>query len=454
MATKIPTYEEIGQSQPQYTPASGAGTKQGDWTYSAGRSKWLYTPQTDYSGEAIKNSWEVYNNTQPQVSSASTSRSSEPQYSASDIFESLGLDRSNKKALYEKYGVDNALDFAEAYRDRQIDETRNEIEAGYGEVYKTLDMMKKQTPEYRAELEGGINQSALSQLENIGLGLSLNEQKAQRAKEEQQTLAKSSLRELSNDITNSMQAAGQYLGAAGAGSSSAVGQASEALTRAGQKARAGVLEGRNKAIADIEMGLTEARTVAEQAKNEVAQWKATSLSSIAQQMQQRMDQLNLTYANAKKEEKVSIANLIKDTWDQFIARAQQLDDMVTNYQMQVDQWEMQQMANAKAAADKLSGAEYGGLTQDQYQDAINTFSKLVGSGMSREAATAQINQYYGTYLTPSMFTNETEESVYKPLTSPVTGSIIGQYDPTNPLSTVKYAPGYDPNDMSTWFPQQ
>lgn len=331
-------------------------------------------------------------------------------YDASSMLRSAGLDSSQKSSLFKQYGVNNTPDLLEAIkesekqRQREYEsKVRGEIEKGYSDVFSKLDSMIGLLPTQQGELERRVGEMEKSQLANVDLERERGIASLGSAEQKQRDLAKFSLRDLEDDTRNSMTAAGRYIGTRGAGDSSAVYLASEALARQAQKGRAGVLSTRNQAIGDIQLKIADVNNLASQEKNKVQQWKSNSLLTIAQDFQSRMENLLSQKVNASKEKVNALTNLIADSWKTFKSALSNLDSKALDYAQQIDMWQTQRQAELEDYATKQSiSGGYSGPNQSAY---TNRVMSLIGQGLGIDAANkiAQGEGLSGSYLSPEMF---------------------------------------------------
>jgi hypothetical protein len=158
---------------------------------------------------------------------------------------------------------------------KKAEKQAREIGTAWNPVFESLDQQLGSIPVRQAEYQGRIAESTDAQLSDV-------EASRARSTESLETEKARGLRNLEDDIRNQMEVAGTKIGVAGAGSSSAVGQASEALARVGQKARGSLLEGVNEQLTSI-------NNLASQERSRIGQWKQDKLGEIVSFFQNKMD---------------------------------------------------------------------------------------------------------------------------------------------------------------------
>lgn len=348
MALQSTTYKAAGySSNPKYsTPAYGPGI-----TYTPANrttaSKVTTSKPKSIVGDVLGSNTKSVSNTQTIKSTPSTSSS-----------------KSSLSSLYEKQRSE-----MEEQR-KKAEKQAREIGTAWNPVFESLDQQLGSIPVRQAEYQGRIAESTDAQLSDV-------EASRARSTESLETEKARGLRNLEDDIRNQMEVAGTKIGVAGAGSSSAVGQASEALARVGQKARGSLLEGVNEQLTSI-------NNLASQERSRIGQWKQDKLGEIVSFFQNKMDELSFQKANAQKERKVAVEELIRDAQNQFVSALSGLDSEIRTYAQQVDTWEKQRQAELEDYARRTGqSAAQGSKITDS---ALAMFDELaVRTGSEDEA---------------------------------------------------------------------
>jgi len=321
-------------------------------------------------------------------SSGSSSKSSSSSSKSSESLKKSAEESARKAAEAEKERID-------AWEKAQ----RGEITSAYADVFKQLDSLLAQYPSQQNEMLGYVESmaDAQRQLAESGRERGLSELSTQ--EEKQYNLAKSSLRDLEEDIRNSLMAAGRYLGVRGSGDSSASGQASEALSKAGQKARSGVLSTRDQAIAEIGKRADEVNRIASEQLLNVEQFKASKAMEIMNFFQSKMEALEAERRNATAERGRALAQIIQNTQGQFIEAIRNLDAETRNYKRSIDMWQAQRTAEMEDYAQKIAMQKsYSGPTSTSYNQALSLFDSLVARGIPSEQARQIANEQTGIFL--------------------------------------------------------
>jgi hypothetical protein len=283
--------------------------------------------------------------------------------------------------------------------EEQVAKLRTEAQASetYDPIFAELDKQIGLIPEWRAEMEKGIEQLVGTQRAGVETERMGGVRRLEAAGEEEKGRAKSTLRDLEQDIRNQLQARAIYFGSIGAAESSAPLMASEAITKAGLKARSGVLTARNQALNQIALKIQDVNDLATTQLQKIEEWKGTKLYEIGQWAYNRLSELGTTKGQAATQQKQEIAQ-----------RLQQLDDAVTTYRQSIDAWKMQRQADLEDWAKGIQmRAQYTSTTSPAYNQARQYFDTLFSTGrldlgQARDATQAiyGIDPLGGLELTP------------------------------------------------------
>ena len=255
---------------------------------------------------------------------------------------------------------------------------RSAINQAYEPIFAELDRQIGIVPEQKGALETQVGSLATSQRTDVG------EQETQRTGELETTKGteiergKSALRDLDQNIRNALLSKSFYFGSLGAGDSSATGQASEAVTRAGLRARGGILEVRNTALTELDSKIQQVKDTSQTQLRKIDEWRSTKLFEVGQWAFDRINTLNSEKATAQGRRGEAIANLIQNTESDFIARLRQLDDAVFNYKSTVQQWQDKRAGELEDFKTKLSiSSQYTSGTASKYTIKMDQFGRVI-----------------------------------------------------------------------------
>lgn len=298
---------------------------------------------------------------------------------------------------------------------KRSEKQAREIGTAWNPVFESLDQQLGSIPVRQAEYQGRIAESTDAQLSDVEASRARSTESLEKEKAR-------GLRNLEDDIRNQMEVAGTKIGIAGAGSSSAVGQASEALARVGQKARGSLLEGVNEQLTSI-------NNLASQERSKIGQWKQDKLGEIVSFFQNKMDELSFQKANAQKERKVAVEELIRDAQNQFVSALSGLDSEIRTYAQQVDTWEKQRQAELEDYARRTgqSAAQGSKITdsalamfdelamrtgsEDEARSILAAQGIMIPDGVRANTAEDDVSSWYG-------MTQQLPESPVAPVQNP------------------------------------
>ena len=213
--------------------------------------------------------------------------------------------RADYKSWQKEHSGSTYPDYVDMLKSKETEDYErrkkeaSNISSSFRPIYTELDRQLASLPGQQGEYQQSLGELEGLQQQSIETERSKGLEHLEGSKEVQKTESKHALRNLAEDIRNSMQAAGQYIGTLGAGDSSATYMASEGLARVGQKARSGILETRQRAMQEIEMKMSDVNTLASQQLNSLKQYTTSKLFEVKQFFTEKMNQLSMQKAHAK-----------------------------------------------------------------------------------------------------------------------------------------------------------
>lgn len=275
---------------------------------------------------------------------------------------------------------------------------RAEISKAWEPIFAELDRQIGTLPGQKAGYEEQVGTLATSQKAGAEASRVQGVQTLEGAKTQEETRAKTSIRDLEQDIRNQLEAKATYFGNLGAGDSSAVGRASEAVTKSGLKAKSTILSGRDEAISTIDAKIGDVNNLATEQNRKIDEWKSTKLFEISETFNNQVNQLNMAKANASAEKQKAISDIIFGLEQQLMSKLGQLDDAVVNYKSSIATWQQQRAAELEDYGKKLAmSATYSGGSDNQYKynTAVSTFNSLVDQGLDSASAQAAVKAQMG-----------------------------------------------------------
>ena len=238
---------------------------------------------------------------------------------------------------------------------------RQSIGAGWDEYTKQLNDM----------LNVGIpgQQQAQQQIAQTAYNQGLNTLGSQKQTQEQQLAQqqKTSLRDLGDNVKNLFASGNTYLGARGAGDSSAANQYSYAIAKMGTRERANIMnqvQQRQQQIGDIY----------NQESNRLKSDLDTKTASIAQWFNDAQNQLRQQIGQAGLNKQKDIQALSQQIYSQAINAYQQLQNETKNRQSMLEQWALNNSKTVQEAVANMQSLssipQFQGLGQQLPQGSM------------------------------------------------------------------------------------
>lgn len=220
------------------------------------------------------------------------------------------------------------------------DQVRNSINSGYDNYFGYLDkIMAGLDPQRQAQeqiiannFDQGIND--LTFQKNQGL----SDLATQKRKTEEQTVK--TLKDLTGNLVNSMNAGQVYLGARGAGDSSAANQYSYALTKEGNKNRGNVLSQQQSNFNDIADRESRLNNVFMQESGRLKTEKANSIQSVAQWFAEAQNQVRQMVASGQLSKGQDLANLSNQLLQNAMNKLSAIEQQARNNEQSLKEWAM------------------------------------------------------------------------------------------------------------------
>lgn len=227
---------------------------------------------------------------------------------------------------------------------------RNEISGGWDKYINDL-----------GQLSGYIDQQGEAQRKaaesQYGSGVSnLGIQRDQGVTAAEQNQTKN-LRDLSSNLRNSFMAGNVYLGARGAGDSSAADQYSQALTKEGSRQRSDLMQQTQGVIKNVQdqynMGVNQLKSDYDSTVGNIANWFASK------QMELKQAQASGQLSKAQ-----DLQSLSKDILNQAISAMNTAKSQMAEKQSALESWAMSNSQNVQQLAGNMKSA-YSMLPQAQ-----------------------------------------------------------------------------------------
>lgn len=184
---------------------------------------------------------------------------------------------------------------------------------------------------------------------------------------------KTTLRDLSQDLINAMQAGQVYLGGIGAGASSAVGRMTGALSKAANKRSTDVFNQYNKIMSDINLKEEDVRTTVQQELSNIRQWKANKIAEVVQWVNSQKLQMQGMRADAQM---MASQNALQQAYD----RLNRIEQNTTNYSNALREWALSRSENLAQLKTNLQGVAQYQQPNVAYQPFSGRYRSTPGGG--------------------------------------------------------------------------
>lgn len=285
---------------------------------------------------------------------------------------------------------------AQRIKDAEVAREREAIAGEFDPIFQELDRQIGSLPGQKKELETQLVNLADTQKAGVAATEAKGLQELAASGETEKGNAKVSLRNLEEDVRNLLQAKQFFFGSMGAGDSSAVDMASEAVTKGALRSRGNVLAARDTGLAEIETKKQDVRDLAGEQGRKIEEWKSTKMFDLTEKFQTQTDQLNMAKANATGAKAKAINDVIRGLNQDYIKELRTLDDKVSTYKQSVATWQMERTAALEDYEKQLQiSQKYTSSAAPKYSDALSSFQKIYGTGQMsiQDARTAVSNQY-------------------------------------------------------------
>lgn len=266
---------------------------------------------------------------------------------------------------------------AEESAKREADRV-SRIQGIFSPILSELDAQIGLVPERRQAQENVFESSIATQKQGVETGKQTGLAGLAQSESEQRTMAKSQGRDLSDTARNLLKAAGFAIGARGAGSSSAVGQAGEAVGKQVLKQKGNIFETLGTNIGKIQLAKSNIESLANQKLLEIDQSRTEGLQEIAQFFGDKIDALKSQKANASAEQASAIDNAITAESQDLLSRLRSLDDTVSALKTQINEWKLNRTASLEDYQNSVATASTPELQLFTTDTGAFTFNKQTG----------------------------------------------------------------------------
>lgn len=228
-------------------------------------------------------------------------------------------------------------------RENQV---RGEINTGYDQYFSSLDdILNNGLPQQQAaqsniansQFDQGVNTLDLQKTQGTA---DLNKQSAMAEQSQAKTLG-----DIASNLRNSFMAGNVYLGARGAGDSSAANQYSYALTKMGSQQRGDVMSQFNNIQNDINDRATRLGEIYNSQVKDLGFQRDQQINSIASWFAEQQNALKQAKAQGQLSRGQDLASLSQNLLNVALQRLQTVQAEASNKQSALEQWAMNNSQN-------------------------------------------------------------------------------------------------------------
>ena len=215
---------------------------------------------------------------------------------------------------------------------------RDNINSGYDAYIDSLNEQLGSLDDQENDQTEIIDNSYDQGVNDLNLQLGQGEAQFGTQRGEITTNQNRNLKGIDENLRNMFMAGNVYLGAKGAGDSSAANQYSYALTKQGNQARGEQMKAATKALSEVQARETNLKNIV---NNEMTRLKTTADNQKLQVNQWFIDaqnQIKTAIANGQLNRSQDLAALSRNLLDQAISKLQAIQDNTTNQQNSLITW--------------------------------------------------------------------------------------------------------------------
>lgn len=221
-----------------------------------------------------------------------------------------------------------------------LNQQRSEADSYYNNIMSGLDRIAGLAEQGKGEWQGRIESLFGSQMGDIQAEQDQSVNRIGQYQEDVRTNQAKTLRDLSQNMRNMLDAGQMKLGAYGAGSSSAVPMYAFALAKQANRSRADVQSQAQGMLTELDQKREDVISTYRQQKSQLEQWKADSLTQVSNWYQQQVQAIE-AQRGAAAENKMALRN---NVLQQALSYLTQLDSQARGWDQTMQQWATQRVA--------------------------------------------------------------------------------------------------------------
>lgn len=256
---------------------------------------------------------------------------------------------------------------------------RGDINQKWDSYFPYLDQMANSLGAERTANEGIVSNTYRQGLSDLNLSNqeALNTIGTQRRQVGERQVK--SLKDITANLQNQYEAANNFLGAMGAGDSSAKNMYSYALAKVGTQQRGDVMSQTSSIMNDIDAREVSVKRTYQNELQRLDTNKQNQLYQLASQFEQGFRSLSEARANGRLQRDTDIQNLSTQLYSAGMSRLQAIDTDYRNYRSRLDTWALNNSNSVAQAKQNLQAIQNVAYTPQQYRQ-MNTMPQFGGSG--------------------------------------------------------------------------
>lgn len=231
-------------------------------------------------------------------------------------------------------------DQAQAEADRQRRELEASIGSGWDSYISGLDAQLGGLNTQRSAQESVIGSQYNTGVNDLGLQLGQGQQDLARNRAAAEQNQVGNLRDIAGNIRNAFQAGNVYLGARGAGDSSAANQYSYALNKMGTQQRSDVMQNTANILADVDARESDLKNTYNTEVNNLGEQKNQAIQQVGMWFADAQNQIKQLQNEGRLNKAQDIQALSRDLLNQALQKVNQIEAFNMNRKAQLDQWAM------------------------------------------------------------------------------------------------------------------
>jgi len=284
------------------------------------------------------------------------------------------------KEWKKRHVNDSYEDYQNMIRKDAEGAAKDSIRKAYQPIYADIERRFGELPTRRTEREAYVGDIYGQNLTGIEEGREFEQGKIASRKVEQGRERDVALRDIAEDVRQSMAAGNRYLGVRGASDSSATGQMSYALQKAGMKEGSNIQQQYLSNIGGLDEAGAAIDFQAQQARNDLSSWKTDSLFQVSNWFNEQWNALETQKAGAQANEAQQLATLQMGILEQTLNQIAQVDQMNRENEQYIQNWEMERKGALEDYRAKLEIAS-------QFDPNSLAYNKNIGGDILKSSAT-------------------------------------------------------------------